>query len=143
LDVQVGRINGFIAKWQPLLLPGDWHVSHSFQDKPFSDEAANVDARVQAQWEYQNATVEWSVPVLADESDAVVEQAVVHEFVHIIIDQISPDVRTKDEERVVTALARAFMRVDNGCGGRDVLEALVPEPATGMEACRQPSEAPS
>ncbi len=72
----------------------------------------SVIGRVYADWEYMQATIHINVPVLDRLSKYEIERAVVHELVHILVNEMrEPGIL--HEERVVTQLQKAFMWVEN------------------------------
>lgn len=60
-----------------------------------------------ADWKYMEATVEFNLPALAEQSDSKIEEALVHEFTHILVREMREG-DLHHEERVVSTLVRAF-----------------------------------
>lgn len=120
------RINALVAKWKPVLHLGRWTVNvvvlrAGFPRKDKDEDGAfrNI-AKAEVKWEYLEAQLRFDAPEAASLPDEDLEDAVVHELVHVLtyefrefsLDQCSqcgstrmvPDGAEKHEERVVSEL---------------------------------------
>jgi hypothetical protein len=62
-------------------------------------------------WPYMTATIRVNKDHLADEKENNIETIVVHELMHILLNEMRDDEDTIDhEERVATILAKCFLR---------------------------------
>lgn len=75
----------------------------------------NMDVLVQ--WEYLRAYVRVDCPLIVDKTVPEIEEIVVHEFCHILVNEMSSQKRSQNkydhEERVVTTLTRLFLSMDD------------------------------
>ena len=62
--------------------------------------------RVFADWRYMRFDIEVNVPVVRDLPDKEIERLVIHELVHVFLNELNADV--DHEERAVTMLTNAF-----------------------------------
>lgn len=129
---QKRRVEGFIKKWSVPLWLGWWHIDYLWYD---SDEEYDKDRPLiivdqngprrglmycNARWEYNRATIGVNLPCASTQTDDELEEAVVHEFCHILVNETrEEDENWRHEERVVSTLARAFMTVRKW-GDKDV-----------------------
>lgn len=118
---QRARIQVYFDKWITWLGLRWWDLEIHYYDKRKTFRKG-TDARshqtamtIHARWEYGMASIAVNVPVLADLSDRELEEAVVHELTHALINEMrEDDPDRKHEERVVTTLTNAFMWTRNG-----------------------------
>jgi len=106
----------YFEKWTYLLglrwynVQVNWYDNEKAFRKASGAEGRNVAMRVYSDWRYMTAVVYVNVPALAGMSDRELEEGIVHELCHILVNEM----REKDighEERTVTMLASAFMWV--------------------------------
>lgn len=111
----IKRIRKIIDKWlKPLGLLW-WHIEinycldrRDFQ-KPNGYETA---ARATTRWSYMRAEIDLNLECLAEQTDKHLEETLVHEFMHILINEMrEDDPDLKHEERVCEQLAHAFLWV--------------------------------
>jgi hypothetical protein len=111
------KIDHYVNKWlKPLGLLW-WTVGIIYLDDPkeliekdFYRDEDYVLGRTYADWKYGRATVYFNVPAFEGLSDEDVEMAVVHEFIHILVNE-AREGEIHHEERVVTNLTKAFIWV--------------------------------
>jgi len=74
-------------------------------------------------WQYQTALMNAWLPEIADLSDDEIEGHLVHELMHIVVNEMRYDTEENrdHEERVVTSLSRRFLSLRSYCGGRSPL----------------------
>jgi hypothetical protein len=106
------RVLAIAKKWQKALGLGWWDIEHEWvrgEIVPNSGECdLTVHACVHTHWEYGAAVISWPLQTLAALTDSEIERAVVHEFLHILVNEMNePDGDGKHEERVVTGLTKA------------------------------------
>lgn len=95
-----------VAFWQERLGLRDWRIRHRWRE----DAADSTGAAVTAQWEQMIADITWNLAAM-HESPEDIELYVVHELVHVVLDELAPVEETKGEERVTAMLTAAFLRV--------------------------------
>lgn len=113
---QKKRIDRFIEKWKAFLGLRWWSVTINYHDEPYIGEATvPTAARTTTYWEYNRAVIDFYVPEFTTESDERVEEIVIHEFCHILVNEMRQWHDANDgvphEERVVSNLAQAFLWV--------------------------------
>lgn len=103
-------IDRLIRYWLPALGLEDWKINVDYTGA-HHPENQDVLARIIPMWEYQSAHLEFYLLPLAKYDEAYLESVVVHELCHALVCQMrTKKSRTADEERVVTGLAKAFLR---------------------------------
>lgn len=60
-----------------------------------------------ASWEYRQAQITFNMPLLAAKKEEEIEEIIVHEMVHVLVNEMR-EKGIKHEERVVTELTWAF-----------------------------------
>jgi hypothetical protein len=112
-EAAVARIGRIRERWQEPLGLDDWRVTWKFE-REHSEELKDVVANCNVSWEYEMATVTWFIPQVlnCEFDDDDLEQIVVHEIMHILLNEMREDTkkRINHEERVATRLAKAFIR---------------------------------
>jgi hypothetical protein len=104
------RIKRFIYKWVTPLGLGWWKVDIEWLDGPPETPHEGFDkaADCRAQWPYRKATVRFWLNATMDMDDEDLEEMVVHELCHILVNQMREE-GIVHEEAVVTALSKAFI----------------------------------
>lgn len=110
---QIDRIRPCIDKWiTPLGLA--WYMGETrfyAKEKEFRKSNGGVAAfRVWADWRYMTFTISVNVPAVRRMDDDELERAIVHELVHVLVNEMRED-GIAHEERVVTMLTKAFFWV--------------------------------
>jgi len=80
----------------------NWNIKNVYVRERASDRG--VMAETSALWEYRTATITWYIPVIEEHCPTQddVFNLVVHEYVHCIIDPISPRVESvSDDQRAI------------------------------------------
>lgn len=70
---------------------------------------ADAAADCLAHWEYERATIRFTEPL--PESDQQLESHVVHELMHVMLNEIRRQHKMENEERTAMMLTRAFLKV--------------------------------
>jgi len=98
------EIDKYMDEWVRLLLPG-WCVTAELREGDPGHSAESI-----TRWEYMQAHVIFYPDTFDEVTNPNIESLVVHELVHAMLDQlgIKP---SKNEERVVTMIETALMRV--------------------------------
>jgi hypothetical protein len=109
------RVFALAQKWQQALGLVWWNIVYEWLREPLpasdDDQADGVSiaARVVARWMYGTATITVSLPALLDKSDDEISKMLVHEFMHIFLDESrEADDWLNHEERVATCLTKAI-----------------------------------
>lgn len=106
---QKARVEALIEKWAAPLGILWWDVDYHWH-RLKDEDSPGCAASATTQWQYIQARVNWYLPTIADLSDKDLERAVVHEHLHILVDEMAPEgSMTPGEERVCSALAKAFV----------------------------------
>ena len=117
----VKRIKRALAKWMKPLGVEWWVVTVECFDDPediirhFKTDADHiVQAVTFVDWKYGTATILFNVPAFTDKSDDEIERIVVHELLHILVNEMREG-EIHHEERVVSQLTKAvFWITDAG-----------------------------
>lgn len=113
-------IESFVSLWIGRLGLEHWALKQQFHTglRPDSPDTA---ACTYSDWKYKHATVEFYLGVMASMGAEEQELVVVHELLHVILNEIhgaTDENRSEDdrahEERVVTELTQAFLRIARG-----------------------------
>lgn len=113
---QKKRVAALIDKWAKPLELDRWTITYHWFREPFSDRPG-VAMRVETQWEYRRADIEISVPLLSEMDDNHLENYLLHEYSHILLQEMC-DFRHCDDaafrlidESMATKFANIFQRV--------------------------------
>lgn len=105
-------------KWVERLGLSWWEITVRYYDDPQeivvrfkSDDDKLVLARTYADWRYGTGTIDVNLPAWGELSDSEIERTVVHELIHILLNEIREG-EMHHEERVVTSLTKAVFWVD-------------------------------
>lgn len=126
LRLQRARVERLLKRWAGPLSLSAWHLEHHFVTNPDdipSESGKTGDVVVPAaltdvSWEYAHGSIVWNLPVLHHMSEEQLELCVVHELMHVLVNEMRADGRSQQtahvnglphEERVCTMLARAFI----------------------------------
>lgn len=107
-DVMSEKVEGLITLWKPFFGIENWRVNiHFYRGAiPGNEDAAGC---CHSLWEYLDATLEFNLAELAENDDEQLESVVVHELLHIIVDELKT--KKGSPERVVSHLSRILMRL--------------------------------
>jgi len=109
-------MRGYLKKWTPRLgldrwnLLANWHWANR---KAIASHQL-IGAEASPSWPYMTGVIDFYLPDLAQYDPDDLEEVVVHELVHFVTAEgwTNDDACNQNQERVVTELARAFIRVD-------------------------------
>lgn len=118
------RIQTLEARWIETLGLAAWKLNTVFVRSDFEangEPAPDTMATALTHAEYMLATISWNMPVVIDHSDRELERVFLHEYMHVILNEIRPSRLGDDinkalsvedrwhEERVCTMLGNAFL----------------------------------
>lgn len=108
------RVFALAQKWQKALGLAWWSIDYVWLREmlpttPEDDKAGLcVAAQCDAQWQYLKATITVSLPSLTDKTDEQIERIMVHELMHVLVNETEEaDGWLKHQERVVSTLTAA------------------------------------
>ena len=105
-----------VKRWGPMLGLDKWtiHVNWNWSNKKDISSGHIVGGETYTSWPYLHAHLDFYLPDLAAYDTMDLEEIVVHELVHVITAEgfQNDGACTPNQERVVTELARSFLRVD-------------------------------
>lgn len=116
------RIRETFTRWRPLLGLHEWDVKLDYTNGSFVNQdghatGPNTMATTYTRWQYRHASLHFNTAVMATEDPWHFEAAVVHEMVHVLLNEMRDlcqeddhQIAIKHEERVCQSLAWAFMR---------------------------------
>lgn len=112
MNAQAKRVRPLVTKWAKRL--GLWKWDISIEISPDENVDKSVDLMIFADCmphhEYENADITFYAPSIARLTDWELENIVIHELLHCIMDEA--EIRNaKREEHVVTLLSRAFQAI--------------------------------
>lgn len=110
------RIQKYLKKWMKPLGLLWWDITVVYYDDPneisktFSNPGGSLTsiAKTEVKWEYGLAILSINLPEWIDLTDRDTESYLVHELMHILVNEMH-EKGTKHEERVVVGLQKAFM----------------------------------
>jgi hypothetical protein len=107
---QVRRLERRLSQWlTSLKVLNGWRIHfHYMREDTGNGEGAYI-ARTKTEWEYLSACTEWSMPVVARTEDVDLDNAILHELMHVFLAELlEPGAHEKTEERVCSSLAAAI-----------------------------------
>jgi len=118
---QKARVERYTERWLgPLGLADNWHVQvcwHREKAEQEKGDARPAMMEAEVRWQYADATIHVYLPsVFEVEDDAVLEKIVVHEYQHILLNELRSTGKSMGaeylahEEHAATMLAMAFLR---------------------------------
>lgn len=125
-EQQKARVGVIADKWLDELGLNWWSTRFQWhRESPVAEHNEGVRfciaCRCHADWQYLEATIQVYLPELEDLTDERIERIMVHEFCHMLVNELRDvsDDWLKHEERVCTTLATAFLWVrDAGKEGK-------------------------
>jgi hypothetical protein len=125
IETTTKKVKAAFAKWMKPLGVLWWNIEIVYFDDPKKikklfekDEDKLVLAKTYVEWKYMDATIGINVPAFKDLSDDEIERAVVHELLHVLVNEMR-EKEVHHEERVVTTLTKAFFWVRNDANFRE------------------------
>ena len=113
-------IEKYLHKWLSPLGLLWWEITITYYDDPkeilqkFKNPGGEniVPATVNSDWKYGTAFISINLPAFKGMKNRQVERIIVHELVHILVNEMREE-GIEHEERVVTGLSKAFMWTAN------------------------------
>jgi len=113
---QKKRIQRFIDRWAAPLGMKWWEITYAWHDEPYVGEDAvggrTPAARTLVDWDYRRATIHFYLPDCEGESDRHMEDVVIHEFMHVLLNEMRQWKDASDalahEERTAVSLVQAI-----------------------------------
>lgn len=107
------RINRIMERWRDPLRLFEWEIVRLYSRGPFPVDGEwgqrPAAAMASVDWQYRRATLTFDTEATRDYDDAKLERIVVHELVHVIVNEMrcwkDADDGMAHEERVVETLA--------------------------------------
>lgn len=116
-EQETARVRKLLDRWLPRLGLGKdfgWRIQVCFDRDGEGNlsQSVSLAAETRPTWTHMLARIDFMMPALLDQSDETVEDVVVHELCHVLVAEMSGkgNAAYDHEERVVTTLARAFLR---------------------------------
>lgn len=115
----VARVRRAAGKWHRALGLGTWKVIYVY-DREGTLENRKAQGECTSDWRYKEARITINMPRVAGLTDGELEQLVVHEQVHALVNEMheATDEGRAHEERVVSDLTAAFFWVAEGLWGK-------------------------
>ena len=90
-----------------------WSIKHEFTLSAGMGEGSRVQATTSANWQYREAACTWNLEQTRILSDADLDNLVVHELTHCLLDPIAPEDGGALLEFSTESVARAIISVAN------------------------------
>lgn len=117
------RIVKISRKWRKLLLLDHWSITVFVANEMATEEGAYHPQDINGYWEvamsttsdpyYMTASITVYAPIVRDFDDAQIEESLVHEYMHVYVSSMVKGKHLKEEEAVVTLLARTMLGLQN------------------------------
>ena len=107
-------IRGLVPKWIELLKLQNWSIDINYMQGhgEISDEGFRTHALCSSNWHHMTALIQFWPKDLRDETEEYIEYVVVHELLHVLVNEMREE-GIDHEERVVTHLAKAALGISN------------------------------
>lgn len=123
------KLREWFDDWQLMLGLGSWEIQLLWTRERADDDKANAGrlslATVEADWRYQRAEITLYMPTLVECTGKAQENTVVHELLHLYLAELENKKnqhRLDHEERVVTQIANAFLRLRDSMVEKEKLD---------------------
>ena len=119
-EAQKERVQALFSKWVKPLGLGWWTITTEWdrqfknsepKSTPYGKNEKNCPMDCSASWKYGTALIVCYLPAITTLTDTELEWAVVHELMHIMVNEcrVGGDDWLDHEERVCSTLAKAFL----------------------------------
>jgi hypothetical protein len=98
------EIKDYCKKWKEILFLGLWEIKIYIRDYV---EDSDTYATCSSSWKYLTATIEFSHLLIKDKSGQEIEKIVIHELVHVLLNETKED-GIDHQERVTSHLTIAL-----------------------------------
>ena len=114
------KITRFVEKWRVPLGIKWWSVNFYYEREYAKDDdkhdSCHTGATCKVQWPYKTAQITFYLPALDTLDDEELERTVVHELIHILVNEMRDfDEGANHEERVVSDLTSAVFWIRDKC----------------------------
>ena len=91
-EAQQKRVEDLLRTWRARLGLYHWRLTYEFFDELSTTNAGGRPAMLEteARWKYQDALIKVYVPSVAEVDDDALERVVVHEFMHVLLNELRP-----------------------------------------------------
>lgn len=104
-------IQEYATRWVKILGLVTWDLSFRCEDGTIDPSTGEtVAGETNVSWKYENAVITFYPDVLKDMTEDEIEKLVVHELMHVFLNEMRED-GIDHEERVATMLSKAFLWV--------------------------------
>jgi hypothetical protein len=104
---QLSKVIGkYVKKWQSNLFLGMWKINVTIRDYIGDDstiDGYSTTATCATSWQYFTASIDFNYIKLKDYEESEIEKIVIHELIHIVLNEMRED-GVDHEERVVSHL---------------------------------------
>jgi len=109
------KIQRVFDYWRYRLWLGPWSITLHYEWNGIDQSRRDLSilATCSARWMYLEADITFDMPLISCVSDQKLEEIVVHEMIHILVNEMR-ERGIDHEERVVTLLTNAFLTVKKG-----------------------------
>lgn len=90
-EQQQARVQALMEKWKEILPVSTWLIRPRYHRDGVDKKGHKSDAvaTTEPNWAYLHAGIDWNMPEVEDASDDDLENYVIHEYVHILIDELT------------------------------------------------------
>lgn len=85
--LQKARVNKLLNKWYPMMGVNSWRITYQWSQSPCQDAPTTV-GETNSLWQYKKATITWFLPAMVDIDDDHLQDCVIHELLHLVIDPL-------------------------------------------------------
>lgn len=126
---EAARITRLVTSWRDRLGLSGWRLHLRFHNGPMprstgiapAPRGSRIAGAAEVDWRYLEATLHFSTPVTRDNSADEIDSIVVHELVHVFVNEMREE-GLDHEERVVSTLTNAI-RFSYDAGQQDARRA--------------------
>lgn len=104
-------VNKYLKKWKSNLFLGMWTINFNIRSYLSDDGSHSTAATCDASWKYFTATIDFSLEQMEDLSEDEIEKIVIHELLHIVVNEMRED-GIDHEERVTSHLQMIMSWMD-------------------------------
>lgn len=83
--IQKARVKELIDKWADVFELDQWNMTFMWT-RVLNEDNSDCIAKTHGRWQYRHATIEFFLPIVAEnDNDDELERTVIHELMHIIL----------------------------------------------------------
>lgn len=114
---QKNRLRKLIKKWHTKIGMSWWKVDYVYSRTNKQNESDATYRPIDyiclmdtsTDFYYLDARITFYLPTVKDTEDDVLEESLIHEYMHVYLNPLKDDNKAKEEELVATKLARAIL----------------------------------